>query len=135
MRGPEVLSGRPLNVAWTNNADAILYLTIVVLVIVMGIVSPGFLSLPTLFNVARESMVNGVFALGAMIVLIAGGIDVSFMAIGIFAGYSTVLLLPNGSSLTLLLAGYVLAMGIGVGLGLVNAAAVAKLRLPTLIAT
>jgi simple sugar transport system permease protein len=135
MRGPEVPAGRRLTFAWTSNADAVLYLTIVGLVGVMGIVSPGFLTLPTLFNVARESMVNGVFALGAMVVLIAGGIDVSFMAVGIFAGYSAVLLLPNGSSLALLLAGYMLAMVIGVGLGLVNAAAVAKLRLPTLIAT
>lgn len=136
MRGPEVplrLRRRPL--VWTSNADAVLYLTIFGLVVVMSIASPGFFSLPTLFNVVRESMVNGVFALGVMIVLIAGGIDVSFMAIGIFAGYSAVLLLPKGSSVGLLLAGYVLAIAIGVGLGLVNAAAVAKLRLPTLIAT
>ena len=49
---------------------------------------PNFLSIPTLTDLARAGIVLGIFAVGAMVVLVSGGIDVSFTAIAAFAMYA-----------------------------------------------
>jgi simple sugar transport system permease protein len=74
--------------------------------------------------------------MGVLIVIISGGIDVSFMAIGIFAGYSVIVLTNDtGFGAQSASVAFVLASLIGLGLGLLNAVAIAGLRIPTLIAT
>src|SRR5665811_1166831 len=95
-----------------------------------------FWSVATLLNVGTNSLENVVFAMAVLIVIISGGIDVSFMAIGIFAGYS-VIVLGNSTGIAADSAwlGFVIAIAIGLALGLLNAFAIAGLRLPTLIAT
>ena len=118
------------------NNEGILLLSIVVLGVVIGIADPSFWSSSTLLNIATSSLDDLLFAMGVLIVLIAGGIDVSFMAIGIFAGYAVVLLgNDTGFGGGTAWAGFAIAAAIGLGLGLVNAGAIAGLRLPTLIAT
>jgi simple sugar transport system permease protein len=76
------------------------------------------------------------FALGVLIVIISGGIDVSFPIVGIFAGYTAVVIMRkfelNDESL---LIPVVLAILIGVILGGINAIAIAGFGIPTLIAT
>ncbi len=49
--------------------------------------SPSFLSLSTLFDLLRNSIVTALFAVGVLLVLASGGIDVSFTAIAAFAMY------------------------------------------------
>lgn len=53
---------------------------------------PLFLSVTTLTDLLRASVVIGILAVAAMMVLISGGIDVSFTAIAVFAMYSTTVL-------------------------------------------
>jgi simple sugar transport system permease protein len=119
-----------------RNNEGVLVLCIVVLSIVVGIVTPSFWSLSTLLNVTTNTLDNLVFAMGVLIVIISGGIDVSFMAIGIFAGYSVIVLAnKTGFGASTAWAGFGIAALIGLGLGMVNAGAIAGLRLPTLIAT
>lgn len=119
-----------------NNNEGLLVLVIAILAVVVGLLSPSFWSVATLLNVGTNSLENVVFAMGVLIVLLTGGFDISFMAIGIFAGY-TVVLLGNTTGLAAdsALAGFGLAIVLGLGLGLLNAFAIAGLRLPTLIAT
>ena len=85
---------------------------------------------------AHELDENVVFAMGVLIVIVSGGIDVSFMAIGIFAGYSVVDPRqcdrvrggqPSGASRS--------RRGSASASDSLNAIAVASLRIPTLIAT
>jgi simple sugar transport system permease protein len=118
------------------NNEGVLVASIVVLAVVVGAVSPQFWSLSTLLNVGTNSLVNVVFAMGVLIVIVSGGIDVSFMAIGIFAGYG-VLVSTNSTGVGASDAwvAFVLAAGVGLVLGALNALAIAGLRLPTLIAT
>jgi simple sugar transport system permease protein len=78
--------------------------------------------------------VPGLFALGTLVVLVSGGIDVSFTAIGAFALYATVKLLGGGFEGSFLVP-FAVAGTVGLGLGLVNAAFIAGLGLPTLIVT
>ena len=48
---------------------------------------PSFLSLSTLFDLLRNGIVTALFAVGVLLVLASGGIDVSFTAIAAFAMY------------------------------------------------
>ena len=62
---------------------------IVVLVIVVSLLEPRFFSPQNLVATIRTTTRLGIFALGVLLVLAAGGIDVSFTAIGVFALYTT----------------------------------------------
>jgi simple sugar transport system permease protein len=71
-----------------------------------------------------------------LIVIISGGIDVSFPIVGIFSGYTAVIIMQklelNPESLLIPI---VLAVLIGIALGGFNAIAIAGFGIPTLIAT
>ena len=96
---------------------------------------PSFLSLPTLFDLLRNGMVMAMFAVGVLLVLASGGIDVSFTAIAAFAMYvgtKAMIVLRNGRFDP---RRFPVAGAIGLGLGLINGFFIATLRLPTLIVT
>ena len=76
-----------------------------------------------------------IFALGVLLVMISGGIDVSFPAIAIFAAYTTVKWSMDASFDPGLVVIFVVAMVVGGLLGLLNGVVIARFRLPTLIVT
>lgn len=98
-------------------------------------IEPSFLSLATLFDLLRNSIVTALFAVGVLLVLASGGIDVSFTAIAAFAMYvGTKAMVAFGMGNSILVA-FVVAGAIGLALGLINGFFIATLRLPTLIVT
>jgi simple sugar transport system permease protein len=101
----------------------------------IGLANPAFLSLANLFDLCKSSTVTGLFALGVLVVLISGGIDVSFAAIGAFSMYVTSKLLLGLNFQGSVLIAFLLAGAIGLSLGLFNAVFIAFFRLPTLIVT
>lgn len=128
-----------MNTGWLHrlrgrNNEGVLALTILVVVAAMTMVNPDFLSVSTLFGILRNSLVETVFALGVLIVIVSGGIDVSFPVIGIFAGYTTVVIAQAGGDPGVLGA-LLVAVVIGSLLGLVNGGLIARFGLPTLIVT
>ncbi len=125
---------------WVNrlrgrNNEGFLALTIVVLVAVMSLVNGDFFTISTLFSILRNSLVDVVFALGVLIVIISGGVDVSFPVIGIFAGYTTIVLAQNGGFDPGVAVAFLVAVVVGSLLGLVNGVLIARFKLPTLIVT
>jgi simple sugar transport system permease protein len=116
--------------------ETALIIAIVVLSAVIGFKSPEFFTLANLFDIFRSSFVQLLFALGVLIVIISGGIDVSFPVVGIFSGYAAVVLMQkfewNPSNILLPV---VLAIIIGIILGALNSIAIASFGIPTLIAT
>lgn len=103
--------------------------------VITALVNPAFLSLATLFDLLRAAIVPGIFAVAVLLVLVSGGIDVSFTAIAAFSMYTTTLLLTaTGIDMHWAFA-FLIAMGIGLGLGMVNAVFIGLFRLPTLIVT
>lgn len=116
--------------------ESALIIAIILLSLVIGIKSPEFFSLSTLFDVFRSSFVTLLFALGVLIVIISGGLDVSFPIVGIFSGYTAVIIMQNFElNPDSLLIPIVLAILIGTLLGGLNAIAIAGFGIPTLIAT
>jgi len=116
--------------------ETVLIFAIIVFSLVIGSKSPEFFTIANLFDILRSSFVQLIFALGVLIVIISGGIDVSFPIVGIFAGYTAVVIMRkfelNEESVLVPIA---LAILIGIILGGLNAIAIAGFEIPTLIAT
>ena len=108
---------------------------IVAVCLVVGAINPEFFQLAMVFDIVRASTVLGLFALGVMIVLAAGGIDVSFAAIAALTMYGITKLVmtqfPETSMVVILVAG---AVG-GTLLGVLNGLLVDWLKAPSLIVT
>lgn len=99
------------------------------------VADPSFLSLATLTDLLRSSIVLGIFAVAALLVLISGGLDVSFTAVAAFTMYTTALLLNTWAPGVPWFVAFGVGMGIGGLLGLINAIFIAGFGLPTLIVT
>lgn len=115
--------------------ETLVAVTLVILCLVIGLSNPTFFTVGNAFTLLRGSIVTGIFAMGVLIVIISGGIDVSFTAIGVFALYSTVKLMLSYAPNTSIWVAFLVAALIGLGLGLINAFFIARFKLPTLIVT
>lgn len=112
------------------------YLTAIILiyVTVVSIKNPLFFSAETAFDMVRSGSGTMLLALGVLLVLLSGGIDVSFPAVAVVSGYLAILTLDTTGIDNIWLALGV-SIGIGIMLGAVNALLIHALRLPTLIVT
>ena len=115
--------------------EAVLLLVIVLVVAGLTIANPSFLTASNIFDILRIMTVSGMMALSCLIVMISGGVDVSFPAIADAAafGAATILLSThfNGSGLML----FLVALPLGVLMGLINGFFVGWLHVPAMIVT
>ena len=102
---------------------------------VVGTINPAFWQVSNLFDIARACVVRGLFALGVLSVLAAGGLDVSFTAIAALVMYGLTLAVldwvPGLPAIAMLIFGG----ACGAMLGAVNGLLVHVLRAPSLIVT
>lgn len=108
---------------------------LVAICIIVAIANPAFLQPSTLVDIGRASVVMGLFALGVLVILAAGGIDVSFTAIAAFTMYSLTVLVQNylpGLPIAVIL---LIATAGGALLGVINGLLVHHLKVPSLIVT
>jgi len=119
---------------WTRN-ETLVAVVIVLFCVVATLSDPRFFTITTVSDLLRASIVIGILAVGAMLVLISGGIDVSFTAVAVFAMYaSTVLSLAVWPDMPWPPI-FLVAMAFGACLGAINGFFIAFLGLPTLIVT
>lgn len=92
---------------------------LLLLCLVVGLIEPKFWTPLNIFDIFRNYAAWGIFAVGQTVIMICGGIDVSFTAIATVSMYIIGLLLINQiiNSVTYAL---ILAGGIGAILGLIN---------------
>lgn len=111
------------------------WLVLVILVMVLGLAafSPGFLTVANLLDLVDAYSVAAIFACGLLVVLVFGGIDISFAGIAAVSQYLTALLLTKVGGGWLV--AFASALLIGTALGLVNAALIHGLRLLAVIVT
>ncbi|CBS89753.1 ABC transporter permease [Azospirillum lipoferum] len=102
--------------------------------VLIGTINPAFWQLDNLFSLMRSNVIIGIMALGVLLVLISGGIDVSFPAFAVASMYLTIkgmlALGYNGVVLPLLAATLM-----GLLFGAVNGFFVYKFRMIPLIVT
>jgi len=112
-----------------------IFVAIIVVSAIITAINPAFLSLANIFDLLRLLTVTGILSLGVLLVLISGGVDVSFPAIANVSAFAAATMLLaaqfDGSGIVF----YLVATPIGIAMGLLNGFFVARFRVPTLIVT
>ncbi len=113
--------------------EAYLAGVILLLVLILGVLAPDFLTLGNWVDMIESYSVTAILAIGLFVVLVAGGIDISFAATASVAQY----LAAYSANVLHLPAPLVLLVGAlaGVLLGCVNAALIDRLRATSIIIT
>lgn len=104
----------------------------IVLCAVISVLTPHFFTVPNLLNVAQQTVINAIIAVGLTYVIISGGIDLSVGSILAFSGVVMARFLQMGWPVPLAMA---MGIAVGAGCGLVNGLLIAFGRLPPFIAT
>lgn len=108
-------------------------IAIAVVAAVFAALSPAFLTADNLTSLFQRQTVIAIAALGATVVIISGGIDLSMGAV---IGLSTVLItLPLANAGVPIILTLVLALTVGAGVGIVTGILVTRAGIPALIAT
>ncbi|MGC3023633.1 ABC transporter permease [Burkholderia sp. DN3021] len=117
-----------------GSTEAWLLAVIVAMAVGLGIATPTFLTLSNLFDLLNQSAVNIIFAVGLLIVLIAGGIDISFAVGASVVQYLAALTLMRlgGGNWAL---GFAVSACFGILLGAVNATIIYRFRVVSIVAT
>jgi len=113
---------------------AILLIIMVFYSLFVGLINPAFFSIETVFDLIRTSSTSLMVVIGLLLVMISGGIDVSFMAVALFGSYTTIKIMIAAGIDSLAFA-FGLSMLIGGFLGLINALLINWLKLPPFIIT
>lgn len=102
------------------------------LVVILWILTPHFLTVSNLLNVAEQTAIIAIIASGMTFVIITAGIDLSVGSVLAFSGVVMASLLAKGVPLPIALAAGPL---VGFGCGAVNGLLITAGRLPPFIAT
>ncbi|MCS7220866.1 MAG: ABC transporter permease [Anaerolineae bacterium] len=110
--------------------EFVVFLILVALSLIVGLINPAFFSISTVFDTLRAAIVYFIMAFGVLPIIIAGGIDISFVAIAAVTSFSThMLLLKLGYEGGTLLY-YIIASAMGLLAGLLNGFLVTRFNLP-----
>jgi simple sugar transport system permease protein len=102
-------------------------------IVILSLSSPYFLTAPNLVNLVEAYSVTAILAAGVLVVLVCGGIDISFTATAAAAQYfAATLATKHGMPLVPTL---VLSACLGIGLGMVNALLIHYLKVGSIIVT
>jgi simple sugar transport system permease protein len=116
-----------------KSSEFYLFLVIAGLMALLTVFTEDFFSVENLFDVLMSYSFLGVMAVGLMVVLISGGIDISFTATATVAQYvMATVLIRHGGGWWL---AFLIPMAIGITLGAVNALLVYSLRVHSIIIT
>src|ERR1700731_2993588 len=104
----------------THPNEASLLAVLLVISVFLSFASPSFLSLGNLTSLLNNNAVNVIWAVGLLVVLIAGGIDISFAVAASVVQYLCVYAfkLFGGGDWAV---GFLWAAAFGIGIGFINA--------------
>jgi simple sugar transport system permease protein len=117
-----------------QRSEFVIAVILLAAMIVIGVINPSFWQIENIFNLLRANVIIGIFALGVLLVLISGGLDVSFPAFAALAMYLTVSGMAK-YGYEGVVAPFICAMLMGSLLGAANAFFIHKFRMIPLIVT
>jgi simple sugar transport system permease protein len=121
---------------WTllfRKQEAVLLLITVILAGVLGLCNPNFLSFDNLLDLIINHVFLGILALGVLVVLISGGIDISFTAVVSMAQYIMALFIINHGGNMII--AFLISILCGILLGAVNALLIHWIKASAIIIT
>lgn len=119
----------------TRSNEFYVFLVIVAVALLIQMRSGQFFTANNLVDIANAMIVPGLFAIGTHLVLVSGGIDVSFPALASLAVYATSRFLVDQGFDGPVIVPFLLAMFLGALLGAFNGLFASRLLVPTLIIT
>lgn len=119
----------------TRSNEFYVFGVLVALSILIQARSGQFFTANNLVDIANAMVVPGLFAVGAFLVIVSGGIDVSFPALASLAVYATTRMLVDSGFSGGILIPFSIAMVLGAVLGAFNGLFTSRLTVPTLIIT
>lgn len=124
---------RDLLARFPHRTESYLAVIIVVLAALLSLLAPAFFSFANLVDVLESSSVSAILAVGVFVVLVAGGIDISFAATASVAQYVTAYAAARHGvpALPAILVG----LAVGFCLGLINAILIHVLKVVSIIIT
>lgn len=105
---------------------------LLILIVVVSILSPSFLSTRNILNILRQTSVNAIIAAGMTFVILTGGIDLSVGSVLALSGAFAASLLASGQSILVAVMAAIIVGGI---VGFLNGFVIAKGKLQPFIAT
>jgi simple sugar transport system permease protein len=117
-----------------NPVEARLFLVLAVMALGLSLATDTFLTLANLTSLLNNNAVNLIWAVGLLVVLIAGGIDISFAVGASVVQYLAAQILMGiggGDWAT----GFLVAGLLGIGLGLINAALIYGFNVISIVIT
>lgn len=114
--------------------ETIVALVLLAAMVGIGAINPAFWGLDNLFSLLKSNVITGIMALGVLLVMISGGIDVSFPAFAVAAMYLVVRWMVDTGYPGVVLP-FAAATLIGLALGALNAVFIRSFRMIPLIVT
>jgi len=111
-----------------------IFWALVVLVIVMAISQPAFLTRPNLINILKQASITGVLAVGMTLVLLTGGIDLGVGSVLAVACMAAAYATTEEQGWSILVA-FMLGIGVGAIFGLINGIGIAYVKFAPFIMT
>ncbi|MDR1508751.1 MAG: ABC transporter permease [Synergistaceae bacterium] len=111
------------------------FITIAALCAVIQFQSGQFFTSNNVVDIARSMIVPGMLAMGLMMEIISGGIDVSFPSVAMLSMYSSIMIMQKMHYTGGAAFGFAISVGIGLVLGVANGLLVYWLKLPAFIIT
>lgn len=115
--------------------ELILIGVIVVMGIVITSIAPPFLTVLNLVNILNNNAILGIMAIGMMVVIVTGNIDVSVGAVFAMVTMLTATYVKAAGEASSTLVGLLMGIAIGISMGLMNGLLVAKMRIPAIVVT
>lgn len=109
------------------------FVAIVILTILITSLNRNFLSLENIFDILKGNSFIGIMAIGVLVVLISGGVDISFTAIATVGEYVMAVVITKYTGNIFL--AFTISALIGLVLGLFNAVLIHNFNIPTIIVT
>jgi len=118
---------------WRRRPEFWLLIVILIVGTVFSITARGFLTLPNIIDLLETYSVQAIMAMGLFVVLVSGGIDISFAATASVAQYCAAWFAAQmGLPAPLVI---LIGLAIGLALGSINALLIHYVRITSIIAT
>lgn len=118
----------------SNPVESRLAVVLLLMIVGLGLTTDAFLTVANLTSLLNNNSVNLIWAVGLLVVLVAGGIDISFAVAASVVQYLTAQIfgVTGGGNWAL---GLLVAGTLGLGLGLINAALIHGFRIVSIVIT
>lgn len=118
----------------SHTVEVRMFVVLLLMVIGLSLATDTFLTVANLTSLLNNNSVNLIWAVGLLVVLVAGGIDISFAVAASVVQYLTAQVLGYVGGGNWIL-GFLIAGSIGLGLGLINAALIHGFKIVSIVVT